>query len=510
MKRFLEILAITAITFCACSKTDPDNNQSSGNDNVVGEISIDPSYAEIDAEGGDLTLSLKANMDWWCTSESGLTVTPSSGSGSSSPQSVTVHIDKNSQFIVNKIKVSFSLKDVVKSCDFTVSQASALPQLTSIADFSTKDVNTLAWYTIKGVITSIESKEYGDFYIKDDTGELFVYGMTKTKSDTNDKSFSAIGLNEGDILTFVTIRSEYRGEPQAGSSTSPAYYVSHEKGAPLDPVYKDFKAQTTDAGWMELPEFSANDDFVFLHHGMKIGSKKSRNNSTYFDKKNLTALWVAYPLTRKTIGYGSRTDTWGLDPLLSRDEQPVIKLTYQSVEATQEPEGGYFARGHQLPSADRLAYEANVKTFYGVNIAPQMASAGGASGDPDFNAGVWGDLENTIRVWAKNYDTDTLYVVTGCIPGDSNRYILDNDEKHVTVPSHFYKAILRLSAGEYMACGFYFENKLYPSGTAYKDYSMSIDELETKTGINFFVNLPDDIENKVESEYPVSLSWWWE
>ena len=58
-------------------------------------------------------------------------------------------------------------------------------------------------------------------------------GLTKTKVDKNDNSFSSIGLSEGDIVTLVGTRDEHNGEAQVGG---PAYYISHEEGElPDDP-----------------------------------------------------------------------------------------------------------------------------------------------------------------------------------------------------------------------------------------------------------------------------------
>ena len=42
-----------------------------------------------------------------------------------------------------------------------------------------------------------------------------------------------------------------------------------------------------------------------------------------------------------------------------------------------------------------------------------------------------------------------------------------------------------------------------------KDMVMSIDDLETKVGVNFFVNLPEDIQAKVEAQSPSEEAWWW-
>ena len=95
------------------------------------------------------------------------------------------------------------------------------------------------------------------------------------------------------------------------------------------------------------------------------------------------AHWVAYPLNRGLISTGSRTDLWDLNPKVPRQYQPVLLRGYS---------GGTFQRGHQLPSADRYSYEANVQTFYGTNITPQRGA---------LNENIWATLETTVRDWSK-------------------------------------------------------------------------------------------------------------
>ena len=62
----------------------------------------------------------------------------------------------------------------------------------------------------------------------------------------------------------------------------------------------------------------------------------------------------------------------------------------------------------------------------------------------------------------------------------------------------------------YMACGFYMPHSASIAGKDYLDYILSIDDLERKTGLVFFVNLPAQVgeENarKIKSQEPVS--WW--
>lgn len=252
------------------------------------------------------------------------------------------------------------------------------------------------------------------------------------------------------------------------------------------------------AGWLELPAMPEDSEFGFFSHDMKIGGVKTRNYTYAWDYTNLVAPWVAYPLSTWTIGSGKRTDDWGLDPSLPEKYQPVLYRGFR---------GGY-DRGHQLPSADRLNYEANRTTFYGTNMTPQRS---------ELNQHSWANLESKVRSWASR--ADTCYVVTGCITKGSKYYASDNVGKKVTVPTHYYKAVLRYSKNStfghsgYIACAILLEHKGYGDNNNFKPYAMSIDELEKKIGIDLFANLPAAIGEtaaaKVEAEDPTTVSWWW-
>ena len=450
------------------------------------------------AKGEVKSITIKATGSWTAASSvSWISVTPASGEGSDKSQTVTITVSPNTEG-ERSGKVTFTMGS--KTAVVNVSQQGTIQAETiSIAQFNEKAPDTGEWYRITGTITQIcdnSSKAYGNFYIKDDTGELFVYGLTKEYSENlNDQSFSQLGLKEGDVLTFITQRSEYHGEPQGGGNSQPAFYESHVPGTTPSKVYHDFKADKADQTWMELPATSSEDDNLFLHHTMYIGSQEVRNYSMYWDHHNMVARWVAYPLYRKAIGYGTRSDKWGLDPLLSRNEQPVLDRTYSSSD------GNTYDRGHQIPSADRLSYASNVTTFYWTNMTPQLNELNGA---------LWGELENRVRIWSKRSETDTLYVVTGCVVDDSETFVTDNDGKQVTVPTHYYKALLRVYQGNYNAIGFYLEHRKYDNNKVDKSIAVSIDELEALTGEDFFVNLPDGIEASVEAKDPKTDSWWWD
>lgn len=230
--------------------------------------------------------------------------------------------------------------------------------------------------------------------------------------------------------------------------------------------------------WMELPAMD-REGLVFLPHDMSgkryVSRTKSgiRNWSCYYDTEAFVSHWVAYPQNSGLIGSGDLEYVWGYDPLISTDYQ---------VNIIQGSYGGGWTRGHQLPRADRRAYDAMVSTCYATNQTPQ---------DYDFNSDIWGDLEARVRTWAGR--CDTMYVVTGCnvLPeyGWTGTLSGNKGGHSARVPSHYYKALLRRTkSNTWSAVGFYFPHSSSIASGEFMDYLVSIEELERKTGVTFFVN----------------------
>jgi len=258
---------------------------------------------------------------------------------------------------------------------------------------------------------------------------------------------------------------------------------------------------TTSPGWLELPAIQSGSGHKFVSHQFASAGRTIRSFSYDWSSSDLVANWVAYPLNKGLIGSGSRTDLWAYDPKLTTAEQPTLFSAYK---------GGY-DRGHQLPSADRLTYADNVKTFYFTNMTPQLGS---------LNGNIWASAESRVRGWASS--CDTLYVVTGCVVKGSTKKAYDNNGKAVTVPVGYYKAVLRYVKGGtlgyngYMGLAMYFEHRAYSQSSITKsstDIVMSIDALESKIGLDLFPNLETAIgkasADKVEAEIPTNVSYWW-
>ena len=271
--------------------------------------------------------------------------------------------------------------------------------------------------------------------------------------------------------------------------------VQRALGESPEPEEPDAPTNLEKAQWLELPAMN-NSALGYYSHSFKMDGKTYRNYTFGWSQKDYVALWVAYPLSKLyTSGSAGRTNAWALDPLLGNN--------------SAAPFGGYcgdYARGHQLPSADRqCCYDANAQTFYGTNMTPQLN---------EHNEGIWSSLESKVRTIANA--SDTTYVVTGVIVSASGKKEKDSNGNNVTVPDAYFKVLLRYSKsstlGQWNAAAFYLEHREYSENLG-KQHSMSVDALEALTGIDFFVNLPAkvgaDQAAKIEAVDPSAVALWW-
>lgn len=254
---------------------------------------------------------------------------------------------------------------------------------------------------------------------------------------------------------------------------------------------------------IEVPARKSGNTFVA--HTVEFNGHEVMNYCLEYDPKRMHSRWVAFRFDGDTRPKQvSRSDEpFADDPKLPRN----MWIGTQSFNGSR---GQHYSRGHLVASADRLfSREANEQTFYMSNISPQIN---------EFNAPYWARLENIVQNKGRNTAfADTLYVVKGGYIDDESD-IMDiasrSNGTNVAVPTHYFMALLRVKGTTYNSIGFWMEQRDYgyedtyfiPSTIFSTNHQVrSIDELEQLTGIDFFHNLPDDIENKVEKEYSEGL-----
>lgn len=203
---------------------------------------------------------------------------------------------------------------------------------------------------------------------------------------------------------------------------------------------------------------------------------KHEGYSFYYNEEHEQAEWVAYLLTFYEVnGEIERSDNFKTDPF----------VTTGSAEL-EDYRGSGYDRGHLAPAADmKWSEEAMNESFYMSNMSPQ---------EPGFNRGIWKELETWVREQAeKNYE---IYIVTGpVLTGGPFKKIGDNN---VSVPAYFYKVVLDYYGPAKKAIGFILPNR--KSERDLSAYSVPVDVVEERTGLDFFHLLSDDIEDSLESE----------
>lgn len=529
------ILAVSSLVI-SCDQSEPDNNTTP----KPPKLEILPTQPSgFAAIGGEMKISLTANKDWKVTGvPEWLSVSPDSGTGSLYKQEVVitatnntggareavltfeiegasldVKISQNHSFGSDAPDNAIFFESLEKGIgNFTIENVKVPESMTAVWEYTSQykcmkataydgaDHESESWLVspeidLSGCTDCYFTFEHAGRYFGDVTQEATVWiskdggEWTQLMIDPNDypTSWTFILAGEWDLSAYIGSKVKFGFKYSSTDSKAGTWEVRNVAvvaGKSLNTPLPDVDPTKTE--WMELPAMD-NSSLSYFSHRFRMDDKVYRNYSFAWSQKDLVSLWIAYPLnktyTEKNV---DRQDTWAYDPHLGK-ELSSAPFSYYA---------GDYARGHQLPSADRLcSKEANSQTFYGTNIIPQLN---------EHNEGIWSNLEGYVRNTV-SASSDTTYVVTGCVVEGSEELTTDSDGKTMTVPVAFFKALLRYEKGgnpEWAAAGFYTDHKNYGSAkNDLKAVSMSIDELETMTGLDFFINL----ENKIGKEEAASI-----
>ena len=258
-------------------------------------------------------------------------------------------------------------------------------------------------------------------------------------------------------------------------------------------------AVTLNKDWLEAPESPASigDKYLVTMRGT-LNGKDVRNYSILYDPSRYAALWTAYVYCAAYSGSGTGSG-WRKNPLIPESKQADCSKAYPSVN------GVTYDRGHQIANADRNVNSGlQGQTYYWTNSTPQHAN---------FNQGIWNNLENQVRTLGA---ADSVYVVTGPVyqtvgGSETVRTFKGNDNKVIPIPNYYYKVLLKVrrSGGTVTAAsaiGFWFTHEAH-SGEKWQDFAVSVDEIEQKTGFNFFANLPPAVEATAERNTNWNTFW---
>ena len=296
-----------------------------------------------------------------------------------------------------------------------------------------------------------------------------------------------------------------------GNNVTIEYVVTDQtEERPNDNVNANTGYDNVSVTGYEIPHL--NDQNVYADHYVTMDGVQILNYALEWDNTKRHANWVAFTFDTTTSADNvKRTDAWSVDPKLPAEMQ---------VQESDHKHDG-IDKGHLCASEDRVYLkEANEQTFYYSNMSPQLN---------DFNGGFWGKLEARVQTWGRSTADgvyDKVYVTKG---GTLNKLLKNfkgttvnggtptTDANGFTIhglacPEYYFMAVLSQKDDVFHAIAFLVPHKegmtRNPSSDELKEYVVSVDKLEEETGIDFFCNLPDVLENEVEAAYNLN-DWAW-
>ena len=231
-KIFKAILSIAAVTFALSACQEKDINLGS-------RVSLSQTEElQIAAESAPaFTFGVESDGDWVVVVPSWIKANPRHGTGDAvvtlnfeDNYSVVTDADGNTARTMNGVRHgTVSVECASGATSFVVRQDGDPNQPSdeiitlTIGEFLTKPDGAQR-YQVTGTVTSIKNTTYGNLYLNDGTGEVYIYGMLDR--DGNTKNFSSLGISVGDIVTVQGSKTTYAGTT---IEIVNAQYISHEK-----------------------------------------------------------------------------------------------------------------------------------------------------------------------------------------------------------------------------------------------------------------------------------------
>ena len=167
---------------------------------MLDEIQVSTSYVSIPVAGGSTSITVTAN-DSWTVVNSLSWLTISSTSGGAGESSLTFSASSTLNGRTGEVKIQ---------CGDKTQRINVIQGLATVATATCADViagPNDKTYKVTGICTSIANTQYGNWYLKDATGTIYIYGTLDAKGAT--KNFLSLGLEVGDEVTVQGPKTTY-------------------------------------------------------------------------------------------------------------------------------------------------------------------------------------------------------------------------------------------------------------------------------------------------------------
>jgi hypothetical protein len=195
LKYFISFFALVAL-LASCSDDDAMT--------LFDEIQVSSSYVSIDEAGGSNTITLNAKEAWAFDEEelpAWLTVSPKNGGAGETQVTFTAPAAPDGRTAVLHVK-----------CADKTQTINVIQGLATVSEATCAEVNAgpeSKTYRVTGTVKNIVNTTYGNWYLADETGEVYIYGTLDAKGNT--KNFLSLGLEVGDIVTVEGPKTVYNG-----------------------------------------------------------------------------------------------------------------------------------------------------------------------------------------------------------------------------------------------------------------------------------------------------------
>ena len=193
LKYFIpSLMAVVAAMFTGCS----DDNDPT----YLKEIKVSQSYVALSTSGGSTSIDVQATGSWTVSgAPDWLTVSPASGTG-------------NGTITFSASAAEGRTAEVLITCDGKTQRINIIQGIATVETATCAQVIAgpdSKTYRVSGTVTSIANTTYGNWYLNDGTGEVYIYGTLDAKGNT--KNFLSLGLEVGDQVTVEGPKTTYNG-----------------------------------------------------------------------------------------------------------------------------------------------------------------------------------------------------------------------------------------------------------------------------------------------------------
>ena len=195
LKYFISFFALVAL-LSACSDDDAIT--------LLDEIKVSSSYVAIDEAGGSNTITINAKEAWSFDEAelpAWLTVSPMNGGAGETKVTFSAEAAPDGRTAVLHVACADKKQTINVIQGLAVVKEATCAEVIAGPESKT--------YRVTGTVTRIVNTTYGNWYLVDETGEVYIYGTLDAKGGT--KNFLSLGLDEGDIVTVEGPKTVYNG-----------------------------------------------------------------------------------------------------------------------------------------------------------------------------------------------------------------------------------------------------------------------------------------------------------